>query len=235
MANGDWLILDIDISNNLKNYSCCTYPFSDVTYTFKLERKPAYHVLYLIVPCAIISFLSVMSFFLPPDCGERIGLSITVLLAMAVYLIIVSEILPETSDYIPRLGLYYMITMGELALVVGATAIVLRCHFSRSKPPKFVTRCRRKRVGADNKTNNSKAALTMVNLDENSGTMDTKQNGMVHESDEKIKKTEDEEEVWAECWKDFARGLDILFLVFFTLLFLVTTLATLYSRKKHSL
>lgn len=232
--NGDWTVRNVSIENRLMIYST-GYPFSDVTYTFTLDRKPAYHVLYLIVPCVIISCMSILTFFLPPDCGERVGLSITLFLALAVYLLIVSDILPETSDYVPRLGLYYMVIMGEIALVVAVNAGILRCHFSRSKPPRFVTRFRRSDQAV--RPMESKAALSMVMLDANSQASESEpsQNGKVQHAEEEKPKPEDEREAWAECWKDFARRLDIMFLVVFVLLFLVSSIATLFSRKAHKL
>lgn len=228
VANGDWTVRNTTIQNRVMQYSCCQHPFSDVTYTFILDRKPAYHVLYLIVPCIIISCLSMLTFFLPPDCGERVGLSITLVLAMAVYLLIVSDILPETSDYVPRLGLYYMVIMGELALVVAANAVVLRCHFSRSKPPTFIKRFSRTHKQQITIVKPLRAKIKSVNESVNT-TPNSKE-----QLQEEVKEDEDIE-TWPEYWKDFARRLDFVFLGSFALLFLVSTLCTLFVRKKYAL
>ena len=49
------------------------------------------------VPNAALLFLSGLTFFLPPELGERVGYGVTILLAMCVNLIVVTEFLPETS------------------------------------------------------------------------------------------------------------------------------------------
>ena len=45
-----------------------------------------------------------LSFVLPPESGERIGLGITVLMAMAIFQELTSEKLPVDSKNIPLLG-----------------------------------------------------------------------------------------------------------------------------------
>jgi hypothetical protein len=207
-------------------YSCCPYPFSDVTYSFTLDRKPNYHILNMVVPCVIISFLSLVSFYLPPDCGERIGLSMTALLALSVYLLIISDKLPETSDFVSRLGLYYMFVMGELALALTATGLSLRCHFSRQKPPKFLMRLVRRR-----KADKVRSIYVQPDAEtkQNNGTNNTTQNGSIVKHSEERK--ENDKELWHEYWMDIALCLDRIFLAVFTTLFIVTTLAILLSRK----
>lgn len=225
VSNGDWTVRDVEIENRITNYSCCKYPFSDVTYIFTLDRKPAYHVLYLIVPCIIISCLSLITFFLPPDCGERVGFSITLVLAMAVYLLIMSDILPATSDFVPTLGLYYMVIMGELSLVVAVNAVVLRCHFSRSKPPRFIKRfCR---VHQQTFIKTLRAAEIKAN---ESIKMETLNGNVLHE-EEKPEAMSDEEKLRNEYWKDFARRLDFVFLGSFVVLFIVSSLCTLFVKR----
>lgn len=118
-----------------KTYNCCQYAFSEVTYKFVLERKPLYHIVYLIVPCTVISALVLVNFVTPADSGERISLCMTILLAMSVYLMNVGNDLPQESNDLPLLGLYYIATMFQISCAVVATAFVLRCHHTSEKPP----------------------------------------------------------------------------------------------------
>ena len=59
--------------------------------------------------------LTLLSFFLPPDSGERITLVITNLLAMIVFMLIVAEIMPATSEVIPLISIYYTGIMFEVS------------------------------------------------------------------------------------------------------------------------
>ena len=58
----------------------------------------------LVVPCSLIALMVLLSFILPPESGERIGLGITVLMAMAIFQELTSAKLPADSEYIPLLG-----------------------------------------------------------------------------------------------------------------------------------
>ena len=84
--------------------------------------------------------LVVLNFIIPPDSGERISFCITILLSMSVYLLILANSLPETSDDVAMLGVYYMVTIVLVAFSLVGTVVVLRCHFAESKPPKCLVK-----------------------------------------------------------------------------------------------
>ena len=44
------------------------------------------------------------AFLLPPDSGEKVTLGLTVLLAFSVFMLLVAENMPPTSEYIPLIG-----------------------------------------------------------------------------------------------------------------------------------
>ena len=71
--------------------------FSSLTYSIKLQRRPMFHIINTLFPVALMAVLIAMVFKLPVDSGEKIGFSLTVLLAYAVYLTMVSDNIPSTS------------------------------------------------------------------------------------------------------------------------------------------
>ena len=52
----------------------------------------------------MLSLLNVLVFILPADCGERMALAVTVLLSFTVYLGIISDSMPKTSESLSLLG-----------------------------------------------------------------------------------------------------------------------------------
>ena len=56
------------------------------------------------MPCCIITMVALLVFYLPPESGEKISLGITVLLSLCVFLLMVSESMPATSDTVPLIG-----------------------------------------------------------------------------------------------------------------------------------
>ena len=57
-----------------------------------------------IVPVVMLSLLNVLVFLLPASSGEKMALAVTVLLSFTVYLSIISEVMPKTSESISILG-----------------------------------------------------------------------------------------------------------------------------------
>lgn len=87
----------------------------------------------------IIGMLVLVSFFIPVESGERIGLCATILLAVSVYLLVVTDQLPEQSDTLPLIGVYYIAIMFEIGLALAASVLVLRTHHATSEPPRILT------------------------------------------------------------------------------------------------
>lgn len=136
MQNGEWNLIEMPAKLNKVYYNCCKYPYYDVTLNLIIKRKPLYYVFNLILPCALISTLTLIKFFLPPESGEKVGLGITVLLAMTVFLLLVAETLPATSDDVPLLGQYFIATMFVTAMSLVSTCTILNFfHRSPSTSP----------------------------------------------------------------------------------------------------
>ena len=139
-SNGYWTLRSLVIK--MTNYDEKKDPnrqFPEVIVSFFIGRKPMFFVLFTLVPCMIIGMLILVSFFIPAESGERIGLCATILLAVSVYLLVITDQLPEQSDTLPLIGVYYIVIMFEIGLALAATVLVLMAHHATSKPPKLLT------------------------------------------------------------------------------------------------
>jgi len=106
--------------------------FTDISQFFVIRRKTTYYVINLVIPCVIISSLSLFVFYLPPDEGEKLGLVTAILLGLMVFLLLVSGILPTTSDAVPLLSKYLLFTFLINVLTVVYTVVII--NFNLSKP-----------------------------------------------------------------------------------------------------
>jgi len=48
--------------------------YSTATFTLRFRRDPLYYIINLIVPCGLLSFITVTTFILQPNCQHRMGL-----------------------------------------------------------------------------------------------------------------------------------------------------------------
>lgn len=88
-----------------------------------------FYTINLIIPCLFISFLTVLVFYLPSDCGEKVTLCISVLLSLTVFLLVITETIPSTSLVIPLVGEYLLFTMIFVTLSIVITVFVLNIHY----------------------------------------------------------------------------------------------------------
>ena len=96
------------------------------TFTFRLERKPQYIIINVVLPIFFLCILNVLVFLLPPESGERVSYSITVLLSIAVFMTIVSDTLPKTSEPLPLISYLLMISLVISSLIAVITIFNLR-------------------------------------------------------------------------------------------------------------
>ena len=100
-------------------------PYSSLSIEYSLERKPLYYLFNVLVPCIILMIIILVSFYLPPGSGERVGVTITVILAFTVFLQLVQGSLPTTSTSVPLLSVFYIIVMAESGCSLLTTCVVL--------------------------------------------------------------------------------------------------------------
>jgi len=58
---------------NVKQYACCPDPYIDLTFDIELRRRKLYYVVNIVTPCLMLAGLTVVTFTIPPDAGEKIS------------------------------------------------------------------------------------------------------------------------------------------------------------------
>ncbi|XP_067204969.1 acetylcholine receptor subunit alpha-like isoform X4 [Linepithema humile] len=125
----EWDILEVPAVRNEKFYTCCDEPYLDITFNITMRRKTLFYTVNLIIPCMGISFLTVLVFYLPSDSGEKVSLSISILLSLTVFFLLLAEIIPPTSLVVPLLGKFVLFTMILDTFSICVTVVVLNVHF----------------------------------------------------------------------------------------------------------
>ncbi|XP_020279820.1 acetylcholine receptor subunit alpha-like isoform X2 [Pseudomyrmex gracilis] len=125
----EWDILGVPAVRNEKFYTCCDEPYLDITFNITMRRKTLFYTVNIIIPCMGISFLTVLTFYLPSDSGEKVTLSISILISLHVFFLLVVEIIPPTSLVVPLLGKYLIFAMILVSISICVTVVVLNVHF----------------------------------------------------------------------------------------------------------
>ena len=139
-----WELKSAHAKKNLVRYKCCPAPFADIIYTFEFRRKPLYYIMTIVFPSMLLSLLTSISFRFPADSGERVSLVISVLLGLVVFMLIVNDRTPVTSDSVPIITQFFNCIGAATVMALIATAFILRLnHVSQDKPvPRYLVRIR---------------------------------------------------------------------------------------------
>jgi nicotinic acetylcholine receptor len=94
-----------------------------------MRRRTLYYGFNLIMPCILTTAMSLLTFTLPPEAGEKITLQITVLLSICFFLGILAEMSPPTSEAVPLLGIFFSCCMIVVTASTVFTVYVLNLHY----------------------------------------------------------------------------------------------------------
>ncbi|KAK3726421.1 hypothetical protein QZH41_004313 [Actinostola sp. cb2023] len=131
VTSGEWDVLNVEIQRKVLFYQCCpNVPYPEISFIIHMKRKPLFYVINLIIPNILISLLAFFSFSIPVECGERMSFGITVLLSMTVFMLLVADIVPPTSEAVSLIGVFYTFSITEVFLALIATGISFRVNFS---------------------------------------------------------------------------------------------------------
>lgn len=139
IESGEWELKGASLKRNVVRYSCCPDPYVDITYTIHVKRKVLYYLSNLILPCLLLAILTVFTHCLPPESGERMGLVITILLGLTVFMLLFTDNVPRTSEVFPLIGKYAFTVLCEVAVSLLFTTYILVIY--HKNPNKEMSSC----------------------------------------------------------------------------------------------
>ncbi|RUS70773.1 hypothetical protein EGW08_021464 [Elysia chlorotica] len=134
ISHGEWDLWKLEATEfTLRGYDNVGY--AQVIFTVHLQRKSLFHTINLILPSLIVKSIAIIGFLLPPECGEKLNLEITVLLSLLVFQLVILNNMPHSSENIPVIALYFLVSMIMIALSCLCTVVVLNVHFKKHVVP----------------------------------------------------------------------------------------------------
>ncbi|XP_060069865.1 neuronal acetylcholine receptor subunit beta-3-like, partial [Ylistrum balloti] len=124
--NGEWEY--VRSSKKTKTIERAGHETLTVTISPTFRRRPQFYVMNTIIPILILGILNGFIFSLSVDSGEKMGFVLTVLLAYAVYLTLVADHIPTTSESISVLSILLLLILMMSVFSVIASIYVIRFH-----------------------------------------------------------------------------------------------------------
>jgi hypothetical protein len=133
--NGEWKLGEIKSEVELLE----TKNIERIVITITLERRMMFHIMNIVSPVVFLGLVNVIVFKLPVDSGERMSFAMTVLLSFAVYMTLIADKMPQTSNTTSVFCMYLMAMLTYSTLITFATTYSInRYHSGNSKKGKYV-------------------------------------------------------------------------------------------------
>ncbi|OWF54434.1 Acetylcholine receptor subunit alpha [Mizuhopecten yessoensis] len=93
-----------------------------------MRRRPLNFIASVVTPIIMLALVNPFVFIIPFNSGERTSYSITVLLAFTVYMTVVSDRMPASSDPICQLSFYLLLMLAISVLIVIINIFQIRTY-----------------------------------------------------------------------------------------------------------
>ncbi|XP_066911644.1 neuronal acetylcholine receptor subunit alpha-7-like [Clytia hemisphaerica] len=133
IPSGEWSLEGVAFFEEEKTFDCCKQTFSVVTFQVFLKRYPNFYYIYVFLPFISQMILFLLIFHIHPDQGDRLGYGVALLLNMTMYMIFLSDHLPEKSDSTPFVGAVFVTFFFLLSIALALSALTM--HYSLRETP----------------------------------------------------------------------------------------------------
>lgn len=71
-----WEVLSVPAARNIFKYQCCPEPYIDLTFTLVIRRRATFYANILILPCVLLTSLTLVLFWIPPESPAKMMLGL---------------------------------------------------------------------------------------------------------------------------------------------------------------
>jgi len=192
-----------------------------------------------VVPSVLLSILSILTFLLPPESGERITLSITILLSTTLFQQLTASLIPPSQ--VPVISLFYFSSLLLNCISLIATTIILRSYFhttyTRMNRGLYTVgvvwlgclmqcRCKRRRTSVHHSDTNGNANIigNKSESETNIISIQQSQQELATPSQVHILSHEEQQARYKEEWLELVLILDRFCVILFTVLIAITSM-----------
>ncbi|XP_060600782.1 neuronal acetylcholine receptor subunit alpha-3-like [Ruditapes philippinarum] len=121
--NGEWALEKAETVSGLIDEQFPTFVI-----VLELRRRPTFVIVNVILPILFMGLLNALVFFLPASSGERVSFAMTVLLAIAVFLTLVGDNMPKTSQPMSTICYFLLTNLVLSSLIMIVTVLNLNLY-----------------------------------------------------------------------------------------------------------
>ena len=123
-ASHEWELASYDYSKTTTKNKMTGFDFPTMTVTVYLNRRTSYHSVTLILPIIFVVIIANLGLVLPANCGEKMGVLITTLLTLVVFLQLLQDSIPVWGHFTntPKIIEFFSVSIAivTLSLLISA-------------------------------------------------------------------------------------------------------------------
>ena len=132
-VHNGWTLLNFSSQMSAKTYTGETY--ESIVFSLVFKRTALCRSLNLLLPPLIVGILVLLTFMLPAASGERLTLSVTLLLAMIFFMVGVTHLIPGDDSSMPLIYKFFMATLGQIVFLLIVLIFAMQLHDKKSYDP----------------------------------------------------------------------------------------------------
>ena len=139
-GNNVWWLKDTIALDYAQDYGEDMGTYQEVRFFFFLRRNYKQYILNIILTCSLLCFLAFFSFWIPVGAGERLSLSLSVIVAVSVYQLIGATLIPTGNDKTPVISIFLavMAILVDLSVVVTMVNLKIADQIQIVRPPTWL-------------------------------------------------------------------------------------------------
>lgn len=134
VPNKAWKVLETSAKRSVLKYACCPEVYIDLTYEVIFRRSATFYTYILILPCVLLTSLTLVLYWIPPESPTKMALGMSVFMAFFV-LLLIFEANTTASGNVPILGTYYCLNMILITLSTFLNVFVVNLSFYGARAP----------------------------------------------------------------------------------------------------
>nr|AUO38744.1 nicotinic acetylcholine receptor alpha subunit 8 [Ascaris suum] len=125
----EWDLISLTSMRHEQLYpGCCGQEFYiDISFDILLRRKTLFYTVNLVIPCMLIAILTTFVFYIPGK-EHKVTFSISILVTLTVFYLVLIELIPPTSLVIPLIGKYLLFTMFLVSASILLSVLTLNYY-----------------------------------------------------------------------------------------------------------
>ena len=139
-SNNIWFLKDTIALDYAVDYGDNWGRYQEVKFFFFLERNYRQYILNILLTCSLLCALCWFSFWIPVGAGERLSISLSVIIAVSVYQLIAASLIPTGNDRTPVISIFLAVMAILVDCSVMVTMINLKMFYEiqLKEPPEWL-------------------------------------------------------------------------------------------------